>query len=150
MTQSSQPAQFPQPITILPVSGLPEVAPGDDLAALLLSAMGGSAPEDGPALGGAPELADGDVLVVAQKVVSKAEDSRVALSSIQPGPLARRWAESWQRDPRMVELVLREAKRIVRMERGLIITETRHGFICANAGSPAIGRTPFQVGQQSL
>lgn len=114
----------PGPITILPVSGLPEVAPGDDLAALLLDAM--QAGELGPQ--------DGDVLVVAQKVVSKAEDSRVALSSLQPSPLARSWAETWERDARMVELVLREARRIVRMERGIIITETKHGFICANAG----------------
>lgn len=116
--------QEPSSITILPVTGLPEVAPGDDLAGLLLAAIGG----------GGMSLRDGDVLVVAQKVVSKAENSRVSLSSVEPSPLAKEWAARWERDPRMVELVLRESRRIVRMERGLIITETKHGFICANAG----------------
>ncbi|MCZ6626982.1 MAG: coenzyme F420-0:L-glutamate ligase [SAR324 cluster bacterium] len=112
------------PVTIYPVTGLPEVKPGDNLAELLLRALQAQ---------GLP-LEDQDVLVVAQKVVSKAEGNRVPLADIEPSPRARDWAERWERDARMVELVLRESRRIVRMERGLIITETRHGFICANAG----------------
>jgi coenzyme F420-0:L-glutamate ligase/coenzyme F420-1:gamma-L-glutamate ligase len=114
----------PASLSIHPVAGLPEVQPGDDLARLMLEAL---------AAGGLP-LADGDVLVVAQKVVSKAEGARVALASITPSPFARTWAARWNRDPRLVELVLRESRRLVRMERGLIIAETRHGFVCANAG----------------
>ena len=114
----------PAPVTIFPVSGLPEIQPGDDLAALLLAAIAAQG----------LSLEDQDVLVVAQKVVSKAEDARVALGSLTPSTLAREWAERWGRDARMVELVLRESRRILRMERGLIITETRHGFVCANAG----------------
>jgi len=113
-----------QPLTILPVTGLPEVRPGDDLAALLATAVAAHG----------PALADGDVVVVAQKVVSKAEDARVPLASVEPSPFARAWAARWEREPRQVEIVLREARRIVRMERGLIIAETRHGFVCANAG----------------
>lgn len=114
----------PAPITILPVEGLPEVRPGEELPRLLADAL---------ALHG-PVPQTGDVLVVAQKVVSKAEGARVALASVEPTPFALRWAKEWDRDPRVVELVLRESRRIVRMERGLIIAETRHGFVCANAG----------------
>ena len=98
--------------------------PGDDLAALLLRAL--------RAQGTPPST--GDVLVVAQKAVSKTEGSRVALSAVEPSQRALDWAAQWGKDARQVELVLREAKRLVRMERGVIITETRHGFICANAG----------------
>jgi len=111
-------------LEIFPLEGLPEVVPGDDLGAALAEAMrrAGLTPQ--------PH----DVLVVAQKVVSKAEGARVRLSSITPSQRARDWAARWERDPRLVELVLRESRRIVRMERGLIIGETHHGFICANAG----------------
>jgi coenzyme F420-0:L-glutamate ligase / coenzyme F420-1:gamma-L-glutamate ligase len=112
------------PVTIHPVQGLPEVRPGDDLAALLLAAL--------RAQGLAP--ASGDVLVIAQKVVSKAEGSRVALAELQPSPRALEWARAWDKDARLIELVLRESRRIVRMERGVIIAETHHGFVCANAG----------------
>lgn len=112
------------PITVYPLEGLPEVRPGDDLPRLMVQAL---AARKMP-------LRDGDVVVVAQKVVSKAEGSRVALAAIEPSPYARRWAERWGKDPRMVELVLRESRRIVRMERGVIIAETHHGYVCANAG----------------
>jgi coenzyme F420-0:L-glutamate ligase/coenzyme F420-1:gamma-L-glutamate ligase len=112
------------PVTIHPLAGLPEVRPGDDLGALLLAAL--------RALGLA--LESGDVLVVAQKVVSKAEGSRVALASVEPSPFARRWAERWDKDARLIEVVLRESRRLVRMERGVIIAETHHGYVCANAG----------------
>jgi coenzyme F420-0:L-glutamate ligase/coenzyme F420-1:gamma-L-glutamate ligase len=112
------------PVTVHPVPGLPEIRPGDDLAALLLSAL--RAAQLAPA--------DGDVLVIAQKVVSKAEGARVALSSIEPSPYARQWAERWGKDARLTELVLRQSRRIVRMERGVLIAETHHGYVCANAG----------------
>ncbi len=111
-------------ITIHPVRGLPEVVPGDDLPAMLARALREQKLEP----------ADGDVLVVAQKVVSKAEGARVALDTVRPSPETLQFATRWNKDPRMVELVLRETRRVVRRERGLIISETRHGFICANAG----------------
>ncbi|HEY3115764.1 MAG TPA: coenzyme F420-0:L-glutamate ligase [Chloroflexota bacterium] len=106
------------------VRGLPEVQDGDDLAQLIHSAIA--------AQGLAIE--SGDVLVVTQKVVSKAEGRLQALDDMVPSAFAQEYAAAWKRDPRLVEAVLREAHRIVRMDRGLIITETRHGFVCANAG----------------
>ena len=69
-----------------------------------------------------------------QKIVSKAEGCVVDLATIEPSALAREWADRWDKDARVVELVLRESTRIVRMERGVIISETRHGLVCANAG----------------
>jgi coenzyme F420-0:L-glutamate ligase/coenzyme F420-1:gamma-L-glutamate ligase len=111
-------------IIIYPLPGLPEVLPGDDLAALLCAAAGNAG----------LSFSDGDVIVVAQKVVSKAEGARVALNTVTPGPKAREWARQWNKDPRQVEVVLRESTRILRMERGILIAETRHGFVCANAG----------------
>ena len=112
------------PVTVFPVPGLPEIQPGDDLPALLLSALRAQP----------LELQSGDVLVIAQKVVSKAEGARVALAEIEPSPYARQWAARWGKDARQVELVLRQSRRIVRMERGVLICETHHGFVCANAG----------------
>lgn len=113
-----------RPVEILPVEGMPEVGPGDDLAALILASAGGT-------------LAPGDVLVVTHKVVSKAEGRLVDLREITPSPLAKSFAARHGKDPRHVEVVLRESRRIVRMERGLIISETHHGFVCANAGVDA-------------
>jgi coenzyme F420-0:L-glutamate ligase/coenzyme F420-1:gamma-L-glutamate ligase len=75
-----------------------------------------------------------DVLVVAQKIVSKAEGRTVDLSSIQPSPLAREWAPRLGQDPRLTEVVLRESRRVIRMTERALIVETRHGFVCANAG----------------
>ena len=112
------------PLQIFPLPGLPEVNPRDDLARLI---AGAAAAADFRAEAG-------DIFVIAQKIVSKAEGAVVALSSIAPSPRATQWAKAWDKDARAVELVLREAKRIVRMERGIIIAETRHGFVCANAG----------------
>jgi len=113
-----------RPVEILPIEGLPEVRPGDDLAALLLASAG-------------EDLAPGDVLVVTHKVVSKAEGRLVDLREVRPSPLAKSFAARHGKDPRHVEVVLRESRRIVRMERGLIISETHHGFVCANAGVDA-------------
>ena len=112
------------PIQIFPIAGLPEVKAGDDLPQWIVKSLSS---------GGAPVSA-GDVLVVAQKIVSKAEGRFVPLESVEPSERAFRWASEYQKDPRVIELVLREASRIVRMERGVIVAETRHGFVCANAG----------------
>lgn len=112
-------------ISLLPLEGIAEVQAGDDLAALIAAALGTAG------IG----LTDQDVLVVTQKVVSKAEGRVVELASVEPGPEAREWAGRWGKDARQVELVLRESAEIVRMAPGgLIISRTRHGFVCANAG----------------
>lgn len=114
----------PSPIQIVPLAGLPEIAPGDNLAQLLVEAIGRQR----------IALQAGNVFVVAQKIVSKAEGRIVKLDSIEPSERARRWAAQYQKDARVIELVLREAISIVRMERGVIIAKTHHGFVCANAG----------------
>ena len=119
----------PSRIEILALEGIPEVAPGDDLPALIVAALRSTS--------GAIPLRDDDVLVVTQKVVSKAEGALVDLTTITPRPEVIEFAQAWDRDPRQVELVLREAKRVVRMANGLVITETAHGFVCANGGIDA-------------
>ena len=112
-------------IELIALEGIPEVHAGDDLGGLIADAAAGSG----------VALADDDVLVVTQKVVSKAEDRLVDLASVEPSALARDWADRWDKDPRQVELVLRESASIVRMgPGGLIISRTRHGLVCANAG----------------
>jgi coenzyme F420-0:L-glutamate ligase / coenzyme F420-1:gamma-L-glutamate ligase len=112
-------------ISLTPLEGIPEVRQGDDLAEMIAGALGA----------GEIGLADSDVLVVTQKVVSKAEGQVVELASVTPRRQAREWADRWGKDPRQVELVLRESAEVVRMaEGGLIISRTRHGFVCANAG----------------
>ena len=115
---------MPPEVRLIGLTGLPEVKPGDNLAACIAEA----AARQGLA------LQDGDVLVVTQKVVSKAEGRLVDLRTVEPSDLARRIAAETGKDPRQVEVVLRESRRIVRMDRGVIITETKHGFVCANAG----------------
>lgn len=112
------------PVQIVPLSGLPEVAPGDALAPLLVEA----------AKRQRLVLRQGDVFVVAQKIVSKAEGRIVRLDSVEPSERAQEWAAKYHKDPRLIELVLRESSGIVRMERGVIVARTRHGFVCANAG----------------
>jgi coenzyme F420-0:L-glutamate ligase/coenzyme F420-1:gamma-L-glutamate ligase len=111
---------------------LPEVRPGDDLAALIADAWLALVTED-------PSLAPrrGDVLVVTQKIVSKAEGCVVDLTTIEPRPEAVEFAAKWDRDARQVEVVLRESAEILRMERGIVVSRTRHGFVCANAGVDA-------------
>ncbi len=109
----------------MPVEGMGEVQPGDDLAGLLLAAL---AAQQQP-------LQPGDVLVVAHKVVSKAEGRIIRLSEItDPSPFAHTIAAQARKDARYQEVVLRESRRIVRMDRGVLIAETRTGLICANAG----------------
>ena len=119
----------PSRLEVVALEGIPEIAPGDDLAARIVRALEGT--------DGIVPLRDDDVLVITQKVVSKAEGAIVDLTSIEPRPEVIEFAERWDRDPRQVELVLREAKRIVRMANGLVITETPHGFVCANGGIDA-------------
>ena len=104
---------------IVEVGGLPEIAAGDDLAALIA---------------GNVSLVDRDVIVVDVKVVSKAEGAVVELADVEPSPFAADFATRWDKDPRLVEVVLRQARRIVRMSGPLLITETHHGFVCANSG----------------
>jgi coenzyme F420-0:L-glutamate ligase/coenzyme F420-1:gamma-L-glutamate ligase len=111
---------------------LPEIRPGDDLADRIVVAWQDLARAE-PVL--APQR--GDVLVVTQKVVSKAEGRIVDLRTVEPRPKAVAFGEHWDRDPRQVEVVLRESETIVRMERGVIISRTRHGYVCANAGVDA-------------
>ncbi len=119
-------------ITAIPLPPLPDVHAGDDLAAMIADALRAGAASD-------PELEPraGDVLVVTQKVVSKAEGRTVDLRTVMPRPEAESFARRWGRDPRQVEVVLRESARVVRMERGVIIARTRHGYVCANAGVDA-------------
>ncbi len=116
-------------VEVIALAGLPEIEPGDDLGAMIGDAIEGTT--------GVLPLEVGDVLVVTQKIVSKAEGAVVDLRTITPRPEAVAWAEAWDRDARQVEVVLREARRIVRMERGVLITETHHGFVCANGGVDA-------------
>jgi coenzyme F420-0:L-glutamate ligase/coenzyme F420-1:gamma-L-glutamate ligase len=111
-------------LAIIPVSGLPRVRPGDDLAALLVDAI------DACRVG----LKAGDVVAVCQKVVSKADGRVVDLARVQASAFAQRVAASVGKDPRLVEVILRETTRIVRMGDGHLICETGPGWICANAG----------------
>jgi coenzyme F420-0:L-glutamate ligase/coenzyme F420-1:gamma-L-glutamate ligase len=113
----------PSPVRLVPIPGIPAVQSGDDLSALIGAAA------DGASI----ELRNG-VLVVCQKIVSKAGGRVVKLADVEPSDEALRMAEEDGRDPRQMELVLRETKRIVRRGHGVTISETRHGFVCANAG----------------
>jgi coenzyme F420-0:L-glutamate ligase/coenzyme F420-1:gamma-L-glutamate ligase len=111
-------------LEILPVEGIPEVRPGDDLPDLIALAVG-------------KNLRAGDILVVTHKIVSKAEGRLVDLRGVEPSALAKGFAARYEKDPRQIEVVLRESRRIVRMDHGLIISETHHGLVCANAGVDA-------------
>ncbi len=113
------------PLTITPISGIPAVQPGDDLAALLLAALERAA----------FTLTYGDILVLCQKIVSKAEGRVVRLSTVTASPFAERLAaQTTDKDPRIVEVILRQTTRIVKMDRGHLIVETGPGWVCANAG----------------
>jgi coenzyme F420-0:L-glutamate ligase / coenzyme F420-1:gamma-L-glutamate ligase len=121
-------------VTAIALQGVPEIHPGDDLAAALVEALRTTP--------GVLPPSEGDVLVVTQKVVSKAEGAIVDLTSIEPRPEVVAFAELWDRDPRQLEVVLREARRVVRMANGVLITETHHGFVCANGGIDASNMGP--------
>jgi coenzyme F420-0:L-glutamate ligase / coenzyme F420-1:gamma-L-glutamate ligase len=109
---------------IFGVEGLPEVRPGDDVGRLIVEAA---------ARQGTP-LAGGDIVVVGQKIVSKAEGRIVRLTEVSPSPIADAMAAGLGRDARLLEVILRESRRVVRMDKMVVITETHHGWICANAG----------------
>lgn len=116
-------------IEAIAIPGLGEIVPGDHLPALIAEALAGAAD--------VLPMRDADVLVVTQKIISKAEGAIVDLTMIEPRAEAVAFAERWDRDARQVEVVLREARRIVRMANGVIISETPHGFVCANGGIDA-------------
>ena len=106
-------------IQIIPVKIQKDIVPNDSLVDLVLEST---------------EIQDGDILVFSQKIVSKSEGRILSLSSVNPSLLANGISSSYNKDPRLMELILSESKRIVRMENGIIIVETNHGFVCANAG----------------
>jgi coenzyme F420-0:L-glutamate ligase/coenzyme F420-1:gamma-L-glutamate ligase len=111
-------------LRVIGLPGIPIVTPGANLVALIHQA----------AIAAPLPLQAGDILVITQKVVSKAEGCLITLKDVTPSPLAEHYARQWGKDPRHVEVVLQQSRRIVKMERGVLITETHHGFICANAG----------------
>jgi coenzyme F420-0:L-glutamate ligase/coenzyme F420-1:gamma-L-glutamate ligase len=102
------------------LSGLPEIGPGEDIAALIAAA--------------APALLDSDIVVIAHKAISKAQGRLRQLEEIEPGEQARELAAGLGKDPRHVQAILDETEELVRAERGVLIVRTRHGFVCANAG----------------
>jgi coenzyme F420-0:L-glutamate ligase / coenzyme F420-1:gamma-L-glutamate ligase len=111
-------------LEVLGVEGFPEVRPGDELDRMVQAAVAG-------------DLRSGDVLVVTHKIVSKAEGRLVDLGTVEPSAFAKGYALRHGKDPRQIEVVFRESRRIVRMDRGIVISETHHGFVCANAGVDA-------------
>jgi coenzyme F420-0:L-glutamate ligase/coenzyme F420-1:gamma-L-glutamate ligase len=110
-----------------PLPGMPEIEPGGDLAGAI----------DDAAAAAALQLMAGDVLVVAQKIVSKAEGRLRSLAQVKPSDRAEKLAATLEKDPRLVQLILEESGEVLRAERGVLITRTRHGFVCANAGIDA-------------
>ena len=109
---------------VIGVQGIAEVRRGDDIAALIVEA---AARQSTPVLAG-------DLLVIGQKIVSKAEGRVVKLGEVTPSPIAIAMAPALGKEPPLVEVILRESRRVVRMAQGVIITETHHGWVCANAG----------------
>ncbi len=114
-------------IALIPIPDIPQIQPGDDLVSLLLDAI------DRSKVG----LKNGDILVMCQKIVSKAEGAVVDLKTVEPSSFAHQIADQWEKDPRIVEVVLQESKRIVMMKNGVVITETKQGWVCANSGVDA-------------
>ena len=111
-------------LTLYALPGIGEVSPGDSLAELILNALAASE----------RQLQPGDVVVIAQKIVSKAEGRRVLLADVEPSEHARALGEAANKDPRVMELVLRESREVLRVKRGVVIVEHRLGFVMANAG----------------
>ena len=111
-------------LSIFGIQGLPEICEGDDLAKLVVDAL----------LLRNTSLEDRDIVVITSKVVSKSEGRVIDLATIEPNAFAQRYAQAWDKDPRVVEVVLNESKRIVRQVGPVLITETNHGFVCANSG----------------
>ena len=111
-------------LTVFGVAGLPEVVPGMDIAEMIHAAAAAQG----------DLLSDGDIVLVTSKIVSKAENCVVELADVEPSPFATSWSEKWDKDPRVTEVVLRQSKRVIRQIGPVLITETHHGFCCANAG----------------
>ena len=111
----------------IPITGMGEVPPGDSVADAILAALRRQK----------LKLMPGDIVVVTHKIVSKAEARTVMLDQVQPSRASRRWAARYHLDARLVQLAVQQAKRVVRRRRGVIITETAHGFVCANSGVDA-------------
>lgn len=108
-------------ISLSPIGPIPEISEGDDLASILVEALGGAPP-------------DGAIISISHKVVSKAEGATVPLDGVAPGEPAVRIAAEQDRDPRHVQVILDQSQRLIRAEHGVLIAETHHGFVCANAG----------------
>jgi coenzyme F420-0:L-glutamate ligase/coenzyme F420-1:gamma-L-glutamate ligase len=106
-------------LQIIPIIIEKEIEPSDDIAKIILNS---------------DKLNDGDIIVIAQKIISKQEGRLIDLSTVTPSLLAEGISSQYQKDPKIIELILSESKRIVRMSNGILIVETHHGFICANAG----------------
>jgi len=120
-------------ILIRGLKGIPEILPGMNLGGKILAAL--ELAGIGAAGGAEPASPQGAIIVVvAQKVVSKSEGCLIRLDDVVPSVQAQAWADAHQKDPRVVEVVLRQARRVVRMDRGILIVETHQGFVCANAG----------------
>ena len=115
---------MPPRYEVIGIEGIGEIRPGDDIARIVIDA---AARQRTP-------LITGDVVVLSQKIVSKSEGRLLRLSEIAPSTMAATFAAELGRDPRLIEVILRESRRIVRMDRGVLVTETRHGWVCANAG----------------
>jgi len=106
-------------LQIIPIHIEKEIEPSDDISSLILKSE---------------NLSDGDIVVIAQKIISKQEGRLIDLSTVNPSLLAEGISSQYEKDPKITELILSESKRIVRMFNGVLIVETHHGFICANAG----------------
>ena len=115
---------MPPRYEVIGIEGIGEVQPGDDVARLVIDA---AARQRTP-------IAGGDVLVLSQKIISKSEGRLLNLGEVTPSSMATTFATELGRDPRLIEVILRESRRVVRMDRGVLVTETRHGWVCANAG----------------
>jgi coenzyme F420-0:L-glutamate ligase / coenzyme F420-1:gamma-L-glutamate ligase len=122
-------------LRIIGIPGFPEVRAGDSLGNVILQAL-----ERARIV-----VQENDVFVVAQKIVSKAEGRVVRLDTVQPSALASSWGGAQGKEPRLIEVILSQARRLVRMDRGVLIVETEHGFICANAGVDASNTSPGTV-----
>jgi coenzyme F420-0:L-glutamate ligase / coenzyme F420-1:gamma-L-glutamate ligase len=115
---------MPPRYEVIGIEGIGEVRPGDDVARIVLEA----------ATRQRTPVAGGDVLVLSQKIISKSEGRLLNLNDVTPSTMATTFATELGRDPRLIEVILRESRRVVRMDRGVLVTETRHGWVCANAG----------------
>jgi coenzyme F420-0:L-glutamate ligase / coenzyme F420-1:gamma-L-glutamate ligase len=122
--QKARRSRISRELTLIPISFSSEIQPGDSLADKLLDALR----EQNTVLD------SGDILVIKHKIVSKSENRLVDLAKVKPSAPSKRWGKRYKLDARVVELAMRESRSVIRRENGILITETRHGFICANSG----------------